>query len=174
MGVEFSTERRLLTDDELDPVLQSHYPELEKSNHSELVELARFLRARRDRARDLIRDLRRARRGKGRGTGGGHTSERGLAAKKQVYTRALKRVNARIAQIVAEMKRQRAMAGMRAALTRRQSAIKTPDWEDHNRTHHDPGMSPRPNRQPRPIVHSARIGSVSQAGRVTQAIRDSR
>jgi hypothetical protein len=95
MGVEFSAERRLLAEDELDPIRRSHYPALAEWTPSELVELARFLRARRDRARDLIRDLRRARRGKG-GVGEGLSSERGLAAKKQVYARALKRVNARI------------------------------------------------------------------------------
>ncbi len=99
MGVEFSAERRLLAEDELDPVRRSHYPALAEWTHSELVELARFLRARRDRARDLIRDLRRARRGKG-GVGEGLGSERGLAAKKQVYARALKRVNARIQTVV--------------------------------------------------------------------------
>ena len=91
----------LLSEDELDPVRRSHYPELEQWTHPELVELARFLRARRNRARDLISDLRRARRGKGV-IGEGLSSERGLAAKKPVYARALKRVNARIAVIVAD------------------------------------------------------------------------
>jgi hypothetical protein len=100
--VEFSAERRLLAEDELDPIRRSHYPALKEWTHSELVELARFLRARRDRAGDLIKDLRRARRGKG-GVSEGRNSERGLAAKKQVYARALKRVNARI-QTVVEMK----------------------------------------------------------------------
>ena len=99
MGVEFAAERRLLAEDELDPIKRSHYPALAAGSHSELVELARFLRARRDRARDLIRDLRRARRRKG-GVGEGVSSERGLAAKKQVYARALKRVNARIGTVV--------------------------------------------------------------------------
>ena len=102
MGVEFSAERRLLAEDELDHIQRSHYPALEERTPSELVELARLLRARRDRARDLIRDLRRARRGKG-GASDGLSSERGLAAKKQVYARALKRVNARI-QTVGGMK----------------------------------------------------------------------
>jgi len=98
MGVEFSSERRLLAEDELDPVRRSHYPELAERTRPELVELARFLRARRDRARDLVRDLRRARRGKGN-AGDGLGSERGLAAKKQVYARALKRVNARLGMV---------------------------------------------------------------------------
>jgi hypothetical protein len=116
MSVEFSAERRLLAEDELDEIRRSHYPELAEWTHPELVELARFLRARRDIARNLIRDLRRARRGKG-GVGDGLSSERGLAAKKQVYARALKRVNARIAQTGAETKRQRAPTDMRASLT---------------------------------------------------------
>jgi hypothetical protein len=115
MNVELSAERRLLAEDELDPVGRSHYPELEEWTHAELVELARFLRARRDRARDLISDLRRARRGKG-GVTDGVSSERGLAAKKQVFARALKRVNARIGQIATEMKRQRALTAKQAAL----------------------------------------------------------
>jgi hypothetical protein len=173
MSVEFSAERRLLAEDELDPIRRSHYPELEERTHSELVELARFLRQRRDRARDLISNLRRARRGKG-GVGGGLSSERGLAAKKQVYARALKRVNARIAQIVAEMKRQHALAAMRAAFARRQAADENLPWRDHNHDRGHAGMSSLPNRRPRPVIHGARAGSVSQAGRVAQAVRDAR
>lgn len=172
MSVEFSGERRLLAEDELDPIRRSHYPELEERTHSELVELARFLRARRDRARELISDLRRARRGKG-GVGEGLSSERGLAAKKQVYARALKRVNARIAQIVAEMKRQRALTNIRAALARRQADENQPRG-DHRHDRGHAGMVSLPNRKSRPVIHGARIGSVSQAGRVAQAVRDAR
>lgn len=173
MSVEFSAERRLLPEDELERVQRSHYPGLEKCTHPQLVELARFLRARRDRARDLIRDLRRARRGKG-GVGGGVSSERGLAAKKQVYARALKRVNARIAQIVAETKRERALTAMRAALTRRQSANANLPRGDHYHDRGNAGMSSLPNSKRRPTIHGARAGSVSQAGRVAQAVRDAR
>jgi hypothetical protein len=173
MSVEFSAERRLLAEDELDPVRGSHYPELEGRTHSELIELARFLRARRDRARDLISDLRRVRRGKG-GVGEGLNSERGLAAKKQVYARALKRVNARIAQTVAEMKRQRAVTAMRAALARRQAADENLPGGDYHHDRGHAGMSSLPNKKPRPIIRGARIGSVSQSGRVAQAVRDAR
>ena len=173
MGVEFSSERRLLAEDELDLVRRSHYPELEECSRAELVELARFLRARRDRGRQLIKELRRARRGKG-GVGEGLRSERGLAAKKQVYARSLKRVNARIAQNVAEIKRQRALTAMQAALAHRQGASEDLPLgkTHHNRSH--AGMSSLPNNKRRPVIHGARIGSVSQAGRVAQAVRDAR
>jgi len=173
MGVAFAAERRLLAEDELGPVQQSHYPDLAELSHPQLVDLVRFLRARRDRARDLIGDLRRARRGKA-GSGGGLSSERGLAAKKQAYARALKRVNTRIAQLVSEMKRQRALAAMRAALDRRRAADAEPSWRVHGRDDGHSGMASRPTRRPRPAVRGSRIGSVSQAGRVAQAIRDNR
>jgi hypothetical protein len=169
MGVEFSAERRLLAEDELDPVRLSHYPDLEALEHKELLDLARLLRERRDRARDLIKDLRRARRGKG-GSADGRTSERGLTAKKQVYARAAKRVNARIEQNLAEMKRQRALATMHAALGRLRAAEISRSGVGVGHA----GMPPRPNRKPRPIILGGRIGSVSQAGRVAQATRDSR
>lgn len=173
MGVEFSAERRLLAEDELDPIRQSHYPGLGELAHSEMVELARFLRARRDRARDLISDLRRTRRGKG-GGGAGLSSERGLAAKKQVYARAVKRVNARIVLVVAEMKRQRALTAMQAALARLRTANEIPSRNGKRYGRRHAGMSSRPNRKPRPTINSARIGSGSQAGRVAQAVRDAR
>ena len=171
MGVEFSAEKRLLAENELDPVQLSHYPDLAELAQSELVELARFLRARRDRAHHLIRDLRRARRGKGAGDAG-LTSERGLTAKKQVFARAVKRVNARHATVVAELKRQRALEAMRGALSRLHAADRDHPGRGTGRGH--TGMSSRPNRQPRPIIHGARVGTASQAGRVAQAIRDAR
>jgi hypothetical protein len=173
MGVEFPAERGLLAEDELGRVRQSHYPELGELGSSELVDLARHLRERRDRERDLIRDLRRARRGKG-GTGAGTSSERGLAAKKQVYARAVKRVNARIVQLSNEAKRQRALTEMHAAMGRLRAAEADRSWVGNSAGHSHAGMSSRPNRKPRPIIQGGRIGSVSQAGRVAQGVRDAR
>jgi hypothetical protein len=86
----------------------------------------------------------------------------------------LKRVNARIAQVAAEMKRERALTAMQAALSRRRAANESASKNGYGGGHDHPAMSFRPNRKPRPIIHGARIGSVSQAGRVAQAIRDAR
>lgn len=90
-------ERRLLSENEYEPLVQSHHPALQQLDHRELVELARWLRSHRARAQDIIRDRRRVRRGKAepRSVTEATSSERGLAAKKQVFARALKRVNAR-------------------------------------------------------------------------------
>ncbi len=173
MGVEFAAERRLLAEGELDPLRRSHYPELEELSPDEVVELAQWLRGQHGRARDIIRERRRVRRGKAdpRGAGRDTPSERGLAAKKQVFARALKRVNARLAQITAAARQARALAALREALHRKDSA----------RPHHPAagetataGMRSLHNRKARPVVHGARIGGVSQAGRVAQAARDTR
>ncbi|MBY0332493.1 MAG: hypothetical protein K2X49_17705, partial [Acetobacteraceae bacterium] len=64
MSLAFATERRLLAEDELEPIQRSHFPLLEGLDRAALLDLARWLRDRRDRARDLVRDRRRAGRGK--------------------------------------------------------------------------------------------------------------
>lgn len=175
MGIAFAAERRLLAEDELEPIQRSHFPLLEGLDRNALVDLARWLRDRRDRARDLVRDRRRVGRGKAEPRGGapgpGPHAERGMAAKKQVFAGALKRVNAKLEAVLAEEKRARNAARLHAALARKQAAA----------SHHpDGGATPRAggralrSRVPRPTIHGARIGSVSQAGRVAQARRDAR
>lgn len=173
MGAAFHTERGLLAEDELGPVQNSHYPALETLPQDDLVSLARWLRDRHNRARDIIRGRRRARRGKAelRGTASETASERGLAAKKQVFARGLKRVNARLAQIAAERKRARAVAAMEQALARRKAA---PVHHPQGGETAGSGMAPRAREKRRGIVTGGRIGSVSQAGRMAQAARDSR
>jgi hypothetical protein len=96
MGVPFAAERRLLAEEELAPIQRSHHPTLASLTREETLALARWLRERRDRAGGLLRDRRRARRGKA--TGDGAPSERGLAAKKQVFAHAIRRVNKHLAE----------------------------------------------------------------------------
>jgi hypothetical protein len=173
MGASFATERGLLAEDELAPVQSSHYPALEGLSHDDLVALARWLRDRHGRARDIIRGRRRVRRGKaeGRGTATESASERGLAAKKQVFARGLKRVNARLAQLAAERKRARALEALQAALARRRAA---PVHHPQGGLTAGVGMAAKPREKRRGIITGSRIGSVSQAGRMAQAARDAR
>jgi hypothetical protein len=173
MGVEFAAERRLLTEDEIGPVISSHYPALAELPADELAGLARWLRERHARARDLIRGRRRVHRGKAeaRGTAAETASDAGLGLKKQVFARGLKRVNNRLAEEKAKQRRARMTEGLRAALARRQAAAAThPDAGD---TAHA-GARAKSTARRRGIVTGGRIGSVSQAGRVAQAGRDSR
>jgi hypothetical protein len=171
MGVEFASERRLLTEDELQPVLRSHYPQLSELERDDVIDLARWLRQQRARARDIIYERRRLRRGKGapRSTASGDASERGLAAKKQVFARALKRVNHHIAALDAESKRALAVANLNAALARRRA---TPVHHPESGHTANRGMRSQPSSRRPGIISGGRIGSVSQAGKVSQAKSD--
>ena len=106
MGMPIAAERRLLSEDELGPVARSHYPELESLSRDQLIELARWLRSRRARARDLVRHRRRAGRSKAdsRTPAPEFPGERGMTAKKQVFSHSLRRVNARLNHLLAEEK----------------------------------------------------------------------
>jgi hypothetical protein len=113
MGIPIAAERRLLSEDELEPVARSHYPELESLSRDQLIELARWLRSRRARARDIVRHRRRESRDKAqssrdkaesRNPAAEFPSERGLAAKKQVFSHSLRRVNARLNHLLTEEK----------------------------------------------------------------------
>ena len=87
MGVGIASERRLLSEDELERIKLSHYPDLGKLEQDDAIALARWLRERRNRVRDIVRTRRRARRGKAdtSGISSAEASERGLSAKKQVF-----------------------------------------------------------------------------------------
>lgn len=173
MAMTIAAERRLLAENELDPITRSHHPALQAATHAELVELARWLRDQRGRARDIIKGRRRVRRGKAdpRGAAAETPSERGLAAKKQIFAHALRRVNARLAVLAAEAKRATATARLAEALARKRAA----------RPHHPGGgdsagggMQSKANRKGRSHISGGRVGSVSQAGRKAQARRDGR
>jgi hypothetical protein len=146
---------------------------VEELSREELVELARWLRERRARVRDIARGRRRVARGKAEPRGGAAetASERGLLAKKQVYSNALKRVNARLATIQAAERRALALARLQAALGRKQAAV--PHHPQSGQTA-DTGFRLKRGAERRRIVQAARIGSVTQSVRNAQAARDSR
>ena len=124
MSTSIADERRLLAADEYEPVARSHYPALAGLKREELLELVRWLRDQRGKFRGQIEHRRRVRRGKAdaRGTAAEPPSERGVAAKKQVFARALKRANARLDGVLAAEKRAAMRAGMHAALERKRRA----------------------------------------------------
>lgn len=172
MSIAFATERRRLAEDELEPIRRSHFPLLQELPREEAQELARWLRARRGRARDLVREHRRSTRGKAaRAALPLPDADRGLAAKKQVFAGALKRVNARLDALLAAERRDRNLARLREALARR--GAEAPAHPAAGPTRHA-GTRSLPSRKPRPTIHGARIGSASQAVRDAQAKRDAR
>ena len=171
MAIELASERRLLTESEYQRVEQSHHPTLATLAQDETLSLARWLREQHARLRDIIRDRRRARRGKAAGTGiaSPESSERGLAAKKQVFAHAIRRVNARLERFRAEARRARIRDSMHAALRRKRGAK-----VHHPSAGRTPGQGMRPIDSTRDTVRvdPREIGRVSQFVRDAQARRD--
>lgn len=173
MGIAVAGELGLLAENEREPILRSHYPILDTLPQEEVLDLVRWLREQRNRSRDLIRGRRRARRGKAeaRSPGAEEASERGLAAKKQVFAQALKRANARLDALNGLKRRERNNARLRAALARRQGQEAT--HPDSGRTA-NAGLAPRSDRGIRVRVDPREVGRVSQFVRDAQARRDRR
>ena len=173
MASSIADERRLLTADEYEPITRSHHPAVATLAAPELVDLARWLRERRSRCRDLMHHRRRVRRGKAepRNTAAEESSDRGLAAKKQVFARALKRVNGRLELLRAEARQAEISARLGAALERKRNAV-----VHHPRTGRRGGTGMRSNENPRGpnVLDPAAVGRVSQEVRRAQAVRDSR
>lgn len=155
MSITFASERRLVAEDEFEPIVRCHYPVVEELSRAELVELVRWLRERR--ARDIVWGRRRVARGKAEARGGtaDTASERGLLAKKQVYANALRRVNARLAMIQAAERRALALANLHAALGRKQAAV--PHHPQPGQTA-DTGFRMKRGAQRRRIIQAARDG----------------
>jgi hypothetical protein len=173
MSTSIADERRLLTADEYQPVARSHYPALLDVPRGELPELVRWLRAQRAKMRGMVEHRRRVRRGKAdpRNTAVETSSERGIAAKKQVFARALKRVNARLDHLRAGERHAEMRARLGAALERKRTA----------RVHHPgggrragKGMRPIENPRGPDVLEPTTVGRVSQAVRRSQARRDNK
>lgn len=173
MSTSIADERRLLAADEYERVARSHHPSLASLQRDELLDLVRWLREQRGKFKGQIR--RRVRRGKADARKekemDNQDRERGLAAKKQVFARALKRANGHLDRVLAAEKRAAMHAGMQAALERKRRAPR----------HHPPsgrrargGVQPIENPKGADIVEPSAVGSISQAGRVAQARRDSK
>jgi hypothetical protein len=171
MSTSIADERRLLTADEYGPVARSHHPALKDLDRKELTELVRWLREQRAKFRGQVERRRRARRGKAdaRTAAAAEPSERGIAAKKQVFARALKRANARLDIVLAAEKKASMRAAMGEALARRlEAAVHHPASGRRARK----GAQPIENPKGAAIVPGSTVGSVSQATRTAQARRD--
>ena len=94
MSVPTATEKRALSQAELELVQQTHYPEICELPASALADAARRLRDHRDKARDRARQQRRELRGKAAARGASAArDDRGQARKGEILSGALKRVN---------------------------------------------------------------------------------
>jgi hypothetical protein len=97
--------------------------------------------------------------------------ERGLAAKKQVFSNALKRVNGRLAKLEDARRRTLTRERLQAALGRKQAATPAHPPSGRNASR---GLRVKQTAHRRKVLQEAQIGRVSQSVRNAQAVRDSR
>jgi hypothetical protein len=173
MSIPCKFERSVLSYDEHEIILRSHHPEIYDASLDDLRALRQRLREMRDKERTLARENRRAVRGKGaqRGASFPGTAEHPLQ-RKQVFAAALKRVNREIDRMEKLEARTAHVEAARRALAMRRAA-QFPPRPPAGDTPSE-GMRPLPSQRRRTRVPPARIGSVSQATKNAQAVRDAR
>lgn len=173
MSTSAKSERSVLSHEEFSLVSETHHPDIYRvGDLKTLQELQGKLRGLRSKERTLTHQKRREARGKSepRGKSFPGTAEQPLK-RKQVFAAALKRVNNEIRRVrVLEATAQNVEAAHKAFRMRREA----------NFLHHPiartagDGMKSVPNTRRRSHIPGSQIGSVSQATKVAQAIKDAR
>lgn len=171
MSISTADEKRLLAADELELVDRSHYPDISALDRSELGDMAKRLRALRDRARDMAHRQRREIRGKSDPRGARPAGDNtGTEMKRRVLASALKRVNRELARLAAADR-----APGQAEIARRALDLKRANRIDHRpaggRTAHT-GMTAKPSTRRAVEADPREVGRVSQFVKDAQARRD--
>lgn len=173
MSASAKLERNVLSHDEYEIVRTTHHPEIyDVDDLKKLQELQARLRAFRSKEQTLLRQKRREARGKteARGKSFPGTAEQ-PQKRKQIFAAALKRTNNEIRRVRAlEARAQNIEAAHKALALRKDGFIVHRPQE---RTAHE-GMRPVPSTRRRSHVPGSKIGSISQATKVAQAIKDAR
>jgi hypothetical protein len=173
MSVPCAFERSLLSHDEYETIRLTHHPAIYEVEPADLEAMRSRLRKMRNREQTLGRQKRREAHGKGekRGASFPGTAERPLQ-RKQVFAAALKRVNKEIDRIRNLAARTAQVETARQALAQRRAANFVP-YPSAGDTASE-GMVPRLSTRRKKIIEGAKIGRVSQATKVAQAVRDAR
>jgi hypothetical protein len=173
MSVPCKLERSLLNHEEYETIRLTHHPAIYDVEPNDLADLRSRLRKMHDKERTLGRQKRREMRGKGaaRGATFPGTAER-PSQRKRVFAAALKRLNRELRRLHNLTARTAHVEAARKALALRRAANFI-SYPSAGLTSNE-GMAPRSSTRRRKIVTGARIGRVSQATKVAQAIRDTR
>lgn len=169
-----ATERSVLSGDQLSLVDQTHHPAIYDIEAKQLRDLQKQLRAEKGKVRTLVRQRQREARGKAesRGKAFPGTTEQPLK-RKQALSAALKRVNRELERMrILEARTQHVDAARRALALHRAAKFEAAA-PPAGRTANE-GMQPIPSDRRRRIIPGSQVGSVSQATKVAQAIKDSR
>ena len=173
MSIPCKFERSLLTHDEYEDIQVTHHPAILAIDRDELLQVQARLRDMRNRERTLARQKRREVRGKADPRGGSFpgTAERPLQ-RKQVFSGALKRVNKEVGRI-RKLEARTALiesSGRALALKRRAKGPGFPPAGDTARQ----GMRSVPSERSDKTIQPAAVGSISQATKTAQAVRDAK
>jgi hypothetical protein len=173
MSLPCKFERSLLSHEEYETVQVTHHPAIHGVDRDGLHQVKDRLREMRDREQTLARQKRREVRGKADPRGGSFpgTAERPLQ-RKQVFAGALKRVNKEIVRLRKLEARAALTGAARRALALRRAGEGPRHPPAGETARH--GMHPTPNEQARTGILPGTVGSVSQATRTAQAIRDTK
>jgi hypothetical protein len=173
MAIPCRSELSQLNHEESELIGATHHPAIYQLPPGELRALQSRLREERDKAQALARQKQREARGKAEPRGGSFpgTAEQ-PQRRKQIFVAALKRVNKELDRLHKLQARAAHVEAAQAALAQYRSAkfVHRPPSEATA----GGGMLPRASTRRRRIVPPGRIGSVSQATKVAQAIRDAR
>jgi hypothetical protein len=173
MSVPCKFERSLLSHEEYETIRLTHHPAIYGVEVAELEAMRPRLRKMHDKERTFDRQRRRERRGKAETRGGSfpgtaeHASER-----KQVFAAALKRLNKELRRLHVLAARTAHVEAARKALALHRAAnfVTYPAAGAAA----NEGMVPKATTRRRRIITGAKIGRVSQATKVAQAVRDAR
>jgi hypothetical protein len=174
MSVPTRAETSLLSHDELELVRQSHHPAVYNLSVDELRTVQKRVRDLRDKERTLAWQKRREVRGKAespRGSSFPGTAEHSLK-RKQVFAAAVQRVNSETHRVQKLLARNTLSLNARRALALRKAG-ETVRHPDAGRSA-GPGMTNTASQKRRTKVNPAKVGSVSQATKRSQATRDNR
>lgn len=172
MSVSRTNERNILTKDQFNLVNSTHHPAIYEADAAALRDLRRQLRDQREKVKTQVRQRERETRGKSepRGKSFPGNTEQPLK-QKQIIASALKRVNKELERLrILEARSSHVEAAHRALALHRSSKFLRPK----NEPTANEGMRPEPSIRRRKIIPGSQIGSVSQATKVSQAVRDSR
>jgi len=173
MSVPCKFERSLLSHEENETVRLTHHPAIYDVEVVELEAMRPRLRKMRDKERTLGRHKRREGRGKAEPRGASFPGTAEHAAKrKQIFAAALKRVNTELRRLHDLAARFANIEAARKALALHRAA----DFRTHPPAGAtaDEGMVPKPSSRRRKIIAGAKIGRISQATKIAQAVRDAR
>src|SRR5215467_916958 len=172
MSVPCKFERSILSHDEYETIRPTHHPTIYEVEPAELEAIRSRLRKMRDKEQTLSRQKRREARGKSGGRGASFGTAERPSQRKQIFAAGLKRVNKELERHHNLATRTVHVEAARKALALHRAANFIP-YPSGGPTASE-GMVPRLSTRRKTIIEGAKIGRVSQATKVAQAVRDAR